>query len=63
MSPDIAAQVQDICDAAANSAGFGISEIALAGEHEVGRDDILALAGITDRSSLLFLDAARMRAG
>src|SRR5450759_2231810 len=60
--PVIVAQVQDICDAAANSAGFRISEIALAGEHEVGRENILTLAGITDRSSLLFLDAARARA-
>jgi cell division protein FtsQ len=60
--PEITAQVQDICDTTANSVGFGISEIALAGEHEVGRDDILALSGITARSSLLFLDAARMRA-
>jgi cell division protein FtsQ len=60
--PDIVAQVQDFCDQAANSAGLGISEIALTGEHEVARQDILALAGITDRSSLLFLDAARIRA-
>jgi cell division protein FtsQ len=60
--PEIAAQVQDICDQAANNAGFQISEVAITGEHEVGRDDILALAGITVRSSLLFLDAARMRA-
>ena len=59
--PNIVAQVQDICDAAANRAGFGISEIALAGQHEVGREDILTLAGITGRSSLLFLDAAHMR--
>ncbi len=58
----IVAQVQDICDAAANSAGFGISEIALAGPHEVSRADILALAGITERSSLLLLDAAHIRA-
>ena len=42
--------------------GFRISEVALDGEHEVGRDEILMLAGITDRSSLLFLDAARTRA-
>jgi cell division protein FtsQ len=60
--PDMVAQVQDLCDQAANGAGLGISEIALAGEHEVARDDIIALAGITDRSSLLFLDAAHMRA-
>jgi len=60
--PVIVAQVQDICDTAANRAGFGISEIALAGPHEVGRADILALAGITGHSSLLFLDAAHIRA-
>ena len=60
---DIAAQLQDICDATASAAGFGISEIALDGQHEVGRDDILTLAGVTSRSSLLLLDAAHMRAG
>jgi cell division protein FtsQ len=59
--PDIAAQLQDIGDQAANIAGFGISEIAIAGEREAGRQDIIALAGITDRSSLLLIDAARMR--
>ena len=60
--PEITAQVQDFCDQAANAAGFGIAEIALAGEREVGRAEILTLAGITGHSSLLFLDAARMRA-
>lgn len=59
---DIVTQVQDLADQAANGAGLGITEIALAGEHEVARGDILALAGITERSSLLFLDAATMRA-
>jgi cell division protein FtsQ len=59
--PMIAAQIQDICDTAANSVGFRISEIALAGEHEVSREDILSLAGVTGRSSLLFLDAAQTR--
>ena len=39
--PVIAAQIQDICDAAANRMGFHISEIALSGEHEVSREDIL----------------------
>jgi cell division protein FtsQ len=58
----IVARVQDICDTAANSAGFRISEIALAGQHEVSRESILTLAGITGRSSLLFLDASRTRA-
>ena len=59
--PEIDEQVQDICDTAANSAGFRISEIALVGEHEVSREDILSLAGVTGRSSLLFLDAAQTR--
>lgn len=60
--PAVADEVQDVCDAAANSVGFHISEVALAGEHEVSREDILSLAGVTGRSSLLFLDAARTRA-
>ena len=60
--PAMIAQVQDICDTVANSAGFRITEIALAGQRDVGREDILTLAGITGRSSLLFLDAARTRA-
>jgi cell division protein FtsQ len=59
---DIVAQVQDLCDSAANEAGFGISEVALAGNRELSREAVLALAGVTGRSSLLFLDAATMRA-
>jgi cell division protein FtsQ len=61
-APVIAEQIQDICDSAANSVGFRISEVALAGQHEVSRTEILALAGITERSSLLFLDAGQTRA-
>ncbi len=61
-SPDIVAQVQDLCDSAANAAGFRIAEIALAGEHHLNREEILALAGITGRSSLLFLNAGNARA-
>ncbi len=59
---EIVAQVQDFADTAANAAGFHISEVALAGQHQLGREDILRLAGITGRSSLLFLDAAHTRA-
>jgi cell division protein FtsQ len=57
----IAEQIQDICDSAANSVGFRISEVALAGEREVSREDILSLAGVTGRSSLLFLDPGQTR--
>lgn len=60
--PEIAANFGDLCDSAAYAAGFGISEVALTGQHEVSRDEILSLAGITARSSLLFLDAADARA-
>jgi cell division protein FtsQ len=60
--PAIAANVQAVCDAAANAVGFGISEVAISGEHNVSREDILATAGITGRTSLLFLDAAQTRA-
>jgi cell division protein FtsQ len=60
--PQIAENFQNVCDTVANKLGFRISEVALAGEHEIGRDEILVLAGISDRTSLLFLDAARTRA-
>jgi cell division protein FtsQ len=58
---EIAANVQDLCDDVARGVGFGISEIALTGEHELGRDHILSIAGITHRSSLLFLDPEKTR--
>ena len=48
--PQMIENVQDLCDATANRLGFHISEVALAGEHEVDRGEILSLAGITDRS-------------
>ncbi|HZP71056.1 MAG TPA: cell division protein FtsQ/DivIB [Pseudolabrys sp.] len=59
--PQILENVQNLCDAAANKAGFRIAEVALTGEREVGRDEILTLAGISEHSSLLFLDASRAR--
>jgi cell division protein FtsQ len=59
---EIVAQVQDICDSAANTIGFRISQVQLAGQHEVSRETVLTLAGITGRSSLLFLNAAHARA-
>ena len=58
---EIADNLQNLCDDVANAAGFRISEIALAGEHELGRQRVLSIAGITGRSSLLFLDPAQTR--
>lgn len=59
--PEIVSNLQDLCDDVANGLGFRISEIALTGEHELGRERVLGIAGITGRSSLLFLDAAKAR--
>ncbi len=59
--PMIAENLHNLCDSAANAAGFGITEVALSGEHELARDDILKTAGITPNTSLLFLDAAQAR--
>ena len=59
--PAIAENFHNLCDSAANVAGFGITEVALSGEHELARDEILKTAGITPSTSLLFLDAAQAR--
>jgi cell division protein FtsQ len=52
---------KDTRDAAANSLGFRIAAIALSGEKEVSREEILTTAGVTGRASLLFLDADAAR--
>jgi len=58
----VIAQLKDARDATANLAGFRIASIALAGGTEVSREQILSTAGVTGRSSLLFLDAEGARA-
>ena len=60
--PAVTAQLQNLRDAAANAAGFRIASIALAGQKHVSRAEILSLAGVTERASLLLLDAAAARA-
>jgi cell division protein FtsQ len=52
----------DTRDAVADAAGFGIAAVSLSGEHHVSRDRILAAAGVTERTSLLFLDVRAARA-
>jgi cell division protein FtsQ len=56
------AELRDFRDSVANLAGFRITSIALAGQRRLTREDILDTAGVTGRSSLLFLDAGEMRA-
>jgi cell division protein FtsQ len=60
--PALVAQLKDARDAVANVAGFRIAAVALAGNKNVTREEVLATAGVTGRSSLLFLDADAARA-
>jgi cell division protein FtsQ len=53
---------RDVRDAAANSVGFRIAAVSLSGEKEISREEILTIAGVTGRASLLFLDADAARA-
>jgi cell division protein FtsQ len=58
----IVAQLKDARDAVANAVGFRIAAVALGGQKQVTREEILAMAGVTGRTSLLFLDAENARA-
>jgi cell division protein FtsQ len=60
--PAVLDWAKDVRDAAANALGFRIAAVALSGEKEISREEILAIAGVTGRASLLFLDADAARA-
>lgn len=57
----VVAALKDARDAAANAAGFRITSIALAGNSHVSREEVLASAGISGITSLLFLDVEEAR--
>jgi cell division protein FtsQ len=59
--PTVIAAINDARDRAANAAGFRIVSIALAGHHHVSREEVLATAGVTGTTSLLFLDVDQAR--
>jgi cell division protein FtsQ len=59
--PVVVAELRDFRDSVASMVGFRITSVALAGERRLTRDEILATAGISGRTSLLFLDAAEAR--
>src|ERR1700716_549196 len=59
--PGIIAALKDARDGAANAAGFRIVSVALAGQHHVSRQEVLAAAGVTDTTSPLFLDVEQTR--
>ena len=54
--------VSDGRNAMANSAGFRITTVAINGRKQLTQDEVLAIGGVNGRSSLLFLDAATVRA-
>jgi cell division protein FtsQ len=60
--PTLIAWAKRARDSAANSLGFRIDKVSLSGNRGVSREEILATAGVTDRTSLLFFDAAAARA-
>ncbi|WP_202801906.1 cell division protein FtsQ/DivIB [Rhodovulum sp. PH10] len=59
--PDVIAWLDDARHMAANAAGFRITAVALTGQKHLTRDEVLAIAGVTGHTSLLFLDAAAAR--
>lgn len=60
--PELVDQFKMLRDTAANAAGFRITGIALSGNRHLTREEILAMAGVSGRSSLLFIDVADARA-
>jgi cell division protein FtsQ len=60
--PMMVEALADIRDQVADAAGFRLTGVLLAGEGHVSRSEILAAVGVTERTSLLFLDVAASRA-
>jgi len=58
---EMANALRDTRDALANSAGFRIASVTIAGRKQLSQDEVLAIGGITGKRSLLFLDAADVR--
>jgi cell division protein FtsQ len=60
--PAIQSFIKETAHATANAAGLRIATVSLSGERQVSREEIFAAAGVTDHTSLLFLDVADARA-
>ncbi len=58
---EVGEALDDVRNAVANAAGFQITAITITGRKQLSQEDVLAIGGITGRSSLLFLDAATVR--
>jgi cell division protein FtsQ len=58
---DLTTAFGDTRNALANSAGFRITTVVINGRRQLSQDEILAIGGVSGRSSLLFLDADAVR--
>jgi cell division protein FtsQ len=59
--PEVTDALADARDQIANAIGFRIVDLAVTGHDQLTREEVLASARITDRSSLLFLDVEATR--
>src|SRR6266403_5655021 len=59
--PSMIAGIKGARDGIAGATGFRVVSIALAGNHHVSREEVLAIAGVTGTASLLFLDVDQAR--
>src|SRR5215471_7738022 len=59
--PSIIGGIKGARDGIAGVTGFRVVSIALAGNHHVSREEVLAAAGVTGTTSLLFLDVDQTR--
>jgi cell division protein FtsQ len=60
--PAMVGELKDARDGLANAVGFRITQWSIAGRRQLGENDVLSLAGVSDRTSLLFLDVEQARA-
>jgi cell division protein FtsQ len=58
----VAGVLRDLRDEAGSTAGFRVTGIALSGNRHLNREEILARAGVTGNTALLFFDVAGARA-
>jgi cell division protein FtsQ len=58
---EVTEQFNVLRDSAANAVGFRITGIALSGQRHLTREEILAIAGVSGRTSILFIDVADAR--
>ncbi|MBU6462080.1 MAG: cell division protein FtsQ/DivIB [Bradyrhizobium sp.] len=58
---ELTAALSDARNALANSVGFRITTVAINGRKQLTQDEVLAIGGVNGRSSLLFLDAEKVR--